>query len=124
MLGHRDSNNPAEVSGYLAGLVEPALPLAGWMQRNRNQPVGLKALSVGFIGAGEPHGQRPGEAWMAAVLELVNNFFDRVLEGCPSTRDIEAIQIRRQARKVLFRRRWPSTGKRSRNRCKRERQSA
>jgi len=47
---------------------------------------------VRFIGAGEPRGQRPREAGMAAVLELVNDFFDRVLEGGPSTRHIEAIQ--------------------------------
>ena len=92
MLGHRDTNNPAQVACYLAGLVEPALPLASWMQRNRNQPVGLKALTLCFIDAGEPHGQRSCEAWMATILELVNDFFDRVLEGGPGTRHIEAIQ--------------------------------
>jgi hypothetical protein len=92
MLGNRDANNPAQVSSYLAGLVEPALTLAGWMQWNWNQPVGLKALTLRFIGAGESHGQRPCEAWMPAILELVNDFFDRVLEGSPSMRDIKAIQ--------------------------------
>ena len=30
---------------------------------------------------------------MAAVLELVNDFFDRVLKGSPGTRDVEAIQV-------------------------------
>ena len=29
---------------------------------------------------------------MPAILELVNDFFDRVLEGGPGTRDIKAIQ--------------------------------
>ena len=93
MLGNRNANNSAHVSGYLAGLVEPAFPLARWMQRYWNQPVSLKALTLGFIGAGEPHRQRAREARMPAILELVNDFFDRVLEGSPSTRDIEAMQV-------------------------------
>ena len=93
MLGDRDANNPAQVPRYLAGLVEPALALAGWMQWNRNQPVGLKVLMLRFIRAGEPHSQRSCEARMTAILELVNDFFDRALEGSPGTRDIEAIQV-------------------------------
>ena len=80
------------VSGYLAGLVEPAFPLA-LDATVRNQPVSLKALTLRFIGAGEPRRQRAREARMPAILELVNDFFDRVLEGSPSTRDIEAIQV-------------------------------
>ena len=92
MLGNRDSNNVAQVSCHLAGLVEPALPLAGWMQWNRNQPVGLKALTMRFIGAGEAHSQRPCKAWMPAILELVNDFFDGVLKGRPSSRHIKAVQ--------------------------------
>lgn len=76
MLGNRNANNSAQVSGYLAGLVEPAFPLARWMQRYRNQPISLKALPLRFIGAGEPHRQRAREARVPAILELVNDFFD------------------------------------------------
>src|SRR5262245_11092723 len=47
---------------------------------------------MGFISTGESHGQGPRQAWVAAVFELVNNLFDRVLKGRPSARDIEAIQ--------------------------------
>ena len=92
VLRQRDPCDPAEVTCYFTGLIEPALPLASRMQRNRNQPVGLKALPVRFIGVSEPRCQRSRQAWMAPVLELVNNFFDRVLKGCPGASHIEAIQ--------------------------------
>lgn len=63
------------------------------MQRHGKQPVGLKSLPVRFIGGGEPHSQRPRKAWMAAVLELMNDFLHRLLKRGPGARYIEAIQV-------------------------------
>ena len=87
------SNHSTQVPGDLTGLVEPSLTLAGRMQRNGKHPVGLKSLPVRFIGGGEPHRQRPRKAWMAAVLELMNDFLHRVLKRGPGPRDVEAIQV-------------------------------
>lgn len=91
VLCEGDSDNPAQVPGYLAGLVESSLPFAGWMQRNRNQPVGLKAILMDVVGGGKSRGQGARKARMAAVLQLVNDRLDRVLERGPGPRRIETI---------------------------------
>ena len=123
MPGQGDSNNAAQVPGYLTGLVEPALPLAGRMQRNGNQPVGLKSLTVCFIGAGEPHSQRPRKAWMAAILELMNDFFHGVLKGAQARATSKRYRFRRQAPHSAFSAEMAFDGTRSRKLCKRALQS-
>ena len=79
-----------QVPGQQPGLVEASFPLPGLVKRYRQDHIRSPILTVLDPKRVEQAGQRPGQAGMRAILELVDDLLERILQPAVGSGEIEA----------------------------------